>query len=77
MQTKMASRLAFEMDSGCLAFCFIFVFLSNIIFYVVEDWQMKFFLSTLCLVFLFLCFVLDAWKSQKKEEEWMWRVLNN
>jgi len=70
-------RAIINMDEKCLAFAMLFSFLSIVATRLVEDWQTKLVLSSLCIFFVFIVFVLDAFLRWQKEENWKRRILNN
>jgi len=69
----MAMKLI-NMDAKCLAFAMLFSFLSIAATRFAEDWQTKILLSSMCLFFVFIAFVLDAWLSFVKEEKWKAKI---
>jgi hypothetical protein len=74
----MAARsLAAGMDDVCLAFSVCFVFISFMCFRLANDWQTRILISSFCLFFVFAVFVLDAWLSFVKDEEWKARHLSH
>ena len=67
----MAARLLlFNIDDKCLGFAVLFAFINFISFRLVDNWISKIVVSSMCLFFVFLAFVLDAWLSFVKDEEW-------
>jgi len=70
-------KLIQNMDSRCLGFAMIFVFVSLVGIRLVDDWRTKFIISGFCLVFVFLAFVLDAFLSYIADETWKAKNLSH